>query len=602
MKKSVEKVLQKYNLKYVKKIRSTDAKMARSELLLVESSNQIKYTLKIFDSKDIDAKERFINEVKYIRFLRSFAKSRFKNFFGNIKYFSLTGNNPYYIFKFVEGEPLGRFVKDMGIKWGYFHHDNFFEFLYFLDFVSEINVNDLKDKVQKWSYRYVQKELRHYFENVPNLLPYDLYDQIQTFVDKNHNQVFRHTSLSHRDLYPENVLIKARKSKKFTFLDWEYLSLVPIGFNAAFLYLLFWRESYWKGKILSYYYHKYQEIDALKLADFVKSFRFCLIVLSTRFIYQIESFADKKSQDYQHAKVSFLSDLESSLKGDIVKPDNIKFVLTKKDLSAVASHYDVGDVKSYEIFYASKGNTVARVNTKEKSYIFRFYSNSRSESLISRELKMFKKLTEAKIKTYDVIESKSGKLFIKIRLYGRYRKVAVLSFLKGSKIKQHWAKKTAARNAGQTLRKIHDCNVIHGDYSKENILFNKSKVCGVIDFEWGRITSSKEAKLSDMAKAIALWLIDIRYKNLDEADFALTFIEGYFGYVPKRAQLEKIKMIIINKVNEQRDIYLTTIDQKQFQEKAACRRFDMVLNKINGFNRSNEISKIVPSDIKERTY
>src|SRR6185295_10597318 len=121
-------------------------------------------------------------------------------------------------------------------------------------------------------------------------------------------------------------------------------------------------------------------------------------------------------------------------------------------------------VKNYEVFYASKGNTVAKVDTGSGSYIFRFYSQSRSTSLINRELEIFEKLTDRGIKTYDVLRTAKGDIYLKYKLYGKSRRIAVLTYIHGKKIHHKWANEKSAIEVGQVLRKIHNSNIIHGDF------------------------------------------------------------------------------------------------------------------------------------------
>lgn len=579
MDRNIQAILDKYSLTVTETIRQPDDGMVRSYVLTAESAHGGKYSIKIFASKDFTARNHFIDEIHNIRCVRSRIRSKYKDWVPNIKWYSIKGDNPYYIYKYVEGEPIGRFIENFGIKWGNFRHKNFYEFLEFFGEIHKLPAEDLT--LPSWGYRVAKKELQYYFENTESLLPSDVYDKVLSFLDANQAKVFKYKNVSHRDLYPENIILKSPGSRKFCFLDWEYMSEVPIGFDAAFLYLLFWREEYWKAKIMSHYYNKYDSNGKKDTLDaFNTSFRLCLIVLAIRFLYQLETFADKTSRDYRHAHQTFLYDLQTALSGEIVKPKNIKFYLSLDDIRKVADQYGVKDVRSYTVFYASKGNTVAKVETESGLYIFRFYSQSRSVSLINRELEIFEKLTEAGIKTYDVLRTLKGDLFLQHKLYGKTRRIAVLTYIHGNKIHRKWANEKSAIEVGRTLRKIHDANVIHGDFSKENVLFIRSKVSGVIDFEWGRFTDSRKAKFNDMAKAIALWLIDIRNKQIDETIFIKEFLRGYYGEVPKgNKQMAKIKEAIINKINEERAIFLTTID-KNTKIRHLGARFDHAIEKV----------------------
>ncbi len=574
----VKAILDKYSLTETEIIRQPDNGMVRSYVITAKSAHGAEYTVKVFTSSDITAKNHFINEIHNIRRIRSKVKSKFKDWVPNIKWFSQNNEYPYYIYKYVEGEALGRFIKDYGIKWGSFRHKNFYEFLQFFDEIHKLSDESLT--LPSWGYRVARKELQFYFENTRRLLPSDTYDKVISFLDANQNKAFKYKNVSHRDLYPENIILKQPGSRKFCFLDWEYMSEVPIGFDAAFLYLLFWREEYWKAKVMSYYYNKYSEESQKHLLNaFNLSFRLCLMVLSIRFLYQINAFSDRVSSDYEHAYLSFSYDLQAALSGEIIKPKNIKFYLSLEDIRKVAEEYGIKDVKNYEVFYASKGNTVAKVDTKSGCYIFRFYSQSRSTTLISRELEIFEKLTDRGIKTYDVLRTLKGDIYLKYKLYGKVRRIAVLTYISGKKIHQKWANEKSAVEVGHVLKKIHDSNIIHGDFSKENVLFIRSKVSGVIDFEWGRFTTSSSAKFNDMAKAIALWLIDVRSKKLDEGVFVKEFLKGYYGQFPQKAKLEKIKLAVISKVNEERAIFLTTID-KNSKMRNLGKRFDHAIKKV----------------------
>lgn len=582
----VDEILKKHELKKIEWIREAGSKGIRSHVILANDVSGKKYSVKVFSSKDSLAKERFIKEIGYIRGVRSILPKRFKSWMPIIKWYSKYGESPYYIYSYIDYEQLGAFVNDFGIKWGYLKHENFKQFIDFFDVIESIDDKNLSSAPSSWGNRTARKELRYYFENVNNLLPSELYDKIVSFNDKYQNLAFKNKVLSHRDLYPENILIAKTGSSKFAFLDWEYFSFVPSGFNSAFLYLLFWREEYWKAKVFSHFYHRYaSESSSMPLKIFIASFRFCLISLGVRFLYQLEAFGDKGSDDYIHARLSFISAIEDAISGEIASPRNIKFFLDKKDVEEVSQLYGIDKVYDYEIFYASKGNTVvkvlAKIDGEKRKLIFRFYSQSRSRNLILRELNIFKKLSETDIKSYDVINSIHGELFVEYKLYGKTRRIAVLSYLEGRKIQQKWSNANASRNAGNTLRMIHDSNVIHGDFSKENVLFRKSKVSGVIDFEWGRFTASKQAKFFDLAKAIALWLVDIRGRNINDQDFVKEFILGYYGEDISKRQFKKICNAVIMKINDEKSVFMTTIDRKYASHRTLGRRFDNAIDVID---------------------
>lgn len=574
-----EKFIQinKYNL--IKIIRKPDNGAVRSYVAIITNHYGTEHIIKLFESPDAIAKARFVNEILNTRKIRGILPTRYKQFIPKILKYSLNGQNPYYIYEYFKGDPIGEFISTYGVDYGTFRHRNFNEFISFIDYIENLNIPNLQ--VSTWGSRVARKELQHYFENVKGLLPSDLYDKIETFFETHHTNITKATVYSHRDLYPENILSKSNQSTKFQFLDWEYFSNVPLGYNVAFLYLLLWREEYWKAKLFAHFYNKYESDKKLR-AEFLRTFRFCLIMLGVRFLYQIETFGRADEDTTRHAKLSFLYDIGLALSGDIVKPRNIKFFVDLHDFQKVSDAYGLGKVKKFEVFYASKGNTVVKVVTSSGDFVFRFYSNSRSKTLIKRELKIFEKLKSVGIPTYQVTRTLDNKLFLEIDLYGKVRKVAVMTYVKGKKLQRTWARYEAIVQVGEMLRKIHDQNIVHGDYSKENVLFIKSKLSGVIDFEWGRFTKSKEAKIHDLAKTIALWLIDIRNKKISDTLCVDAIIKGYFKTKISTKDLDKLMQIAVQKIENERNIFLTTADIKI--AKHSGKRFDESIEVVRTYS------------------
>jgi len=579
MDKKIEQILKKYDLRTLEYIRKPDGGIIRSHVIKCLNKGGELIALKIFDSSDSIAKERFLGELRHLKSIRPKLSAKHRSYLPKIKFYDLVGENPFYAYDFSEGKKLGSFIKDFGFTHGCFTHNNFERFIAFIDALSEIEIKD-SYKISRWSQNNARKELKYYLENTRDLFNPDLYDKILNFYDTYTNRAFKKFVFSHRDLYPENILIKEQLSNKFTFLDWEYFSKVPVGFNPAFIYLMFWREEFWKAKTFAYFYNKYEKLESGKyLSTFLDSFLFCVVILTTRFLYQMQAFADNETETVFHAKRSFLFDLNRALNRDIVKPRNVKFYIEQRDIEKVAGSFDIDKVKSYEIFYASKGNTVAKVvTTVSKKYIFRFYSDSRTRSLIKRELKIFERLRSNGIKTYLVSHTNKGRNILDINLYGKNRRIAVLSYLEGKKIARKWANGKSTANMADTLSKIHACGIIHGDFSKENVLFKRDKVSGVIDFEWGRFTRSKEVKKHDMAKAIALWMTDIRYKNISDEEFFEEFLKGYYKKDLNIESKIEILDLVRTKILAEKDIFVTTIDMTF--RKSNVRRFDDILNKL----------------------
>lgn len=579
MDKIIQSIIDKYKLTFIEYLRAPDKGIIRSHVLKCANEEGEHLILKVFESSDTYARERFINELRHVKAIRSKIPNKFKKFMPKVKFHDLEGVNPFYAYDFSEGKKLGSFITDFGITHGNFTHSNFSKFIEFVDIVGDLDLGT-EYSTSRWSINNARKEVKYYLENTKDLFSPDLYDRIINFYEDNKDKAFKKFVYSHRDMYPENILIEAPFSSKFTFLDWEYFSKVPMGFTAAFIYLMFWREEFWKAKTFAHFYNKYERLDNGKhLSAFLDSFIFCVVILSIRFLYQIQAFADKETESAFHARRSFLFDLDRALNSDIVKPRSIKFYVNEFDMQKVADEFRIGQVSSYEIFYASKGNTVAKVDTIDgHKYIFRFYSDSRTRELIKRELKIFEKLRNAGISTYEVMHTKKKRSILDINMYGKTRRVAVLSYLQGKKLLRKWANKKSALNLASTLAQIHDCDVIHGDFSKENVLFKRDKVVGVIDFEWGNFTKSKEIKKHDTAKAIALWMTDIRNKVLSDEELYEAFLEGY--YKRSLANEEKVDMLelVMAKIQAEKEIFVTTIDMST--RKTSVRRFDEILKKL----------------------
>lgn len=579
MQNKIQTILDKHKLTVIEYIRKPDGGIIRSHVIKCADEQGQTLALKVFDSEDKLARARFLDELRHVKAISAKLPSNLKSFLPKIKYFELEGDNPFYIYKFYEGNKLGSFIKDFGIGHGNFSHANFAKFINFIDVLSDVELSE-DYKLSRWSQNNARKELKYYLENTPELFNPELYDRIINFYEDKLPQTFKNFNYSHRDLYPENIIIEKQFSSRFIFLDWEYFSKVPLGFNAAFLYLMFWREEFWKAKVFSHFYNKYEDLDGGKyLHTFLESFSFCLVILAIRFLYQIQAFSDKGSDVAYHAERSFLFDLDRALKGDIIKPRNVKFYVEQRDIEKVARNFGLEGVKEYEIFYASKGNTVAKVVLENGlKYIFRFYSDSRTRELIKRELKIFEKLRSSDIKSYQVLRTSKNKDILDINLYGKNRRVAVLSYLEGKKILRKWADATSVKNLANLLRSIHSCDVVHGDFSKENVLFKRNKIAGIIDFEWGRFTKSKEVKRHDMAKAIALWLTDIRYKNIPDEDFFELFVKAYYQRELSVKEKCDILDLVSSKIQTEKDIFVTTIDMSY--RKSNVRRFDDILKKL----------------------
>jgi thiamine kinase-like enzyme len=594
----IDKYINDNKLTKITELRVPDRGLRRSFVILCDDKNLKQYCLKVFDSKDKKAKERFINEAKQTILIKKFLPRKYKSWIPTIVFSDLEAERPYFITRYVKGQNLSTFLSDYGVDRGMFKLANFKQFIKFFSEIQSLHSEKSFEGISSWGGRNIRKELNYYLPVVKNVFSDQTYDNIMQFLDASNMNLYKDLYVtSHRDLYPENVIIEKRFSNKITFLDWEYFSLVPIGYDAAFLFLLFWREEFWKAKTYAFFENMYRK-DPKNHEAFINTFKTCVVILGIRFIYQIKRFGSKEGNEYEHFIRTIIYDIENTINGVTNAPRNIKFYLNENDLNVIAREFKLGVLNDYEVFYSSKGNAVARVQVGKKNYIFRFYGDSRPVDLIMRELRIFKKLKENGISTYGTYKNKKGKVLHKVELYGRIRRVAVLSFLEGKKIQKEWADKKSAFNLGTCLRSIHNCGIIHGDFSKENVLFNRNIVCGVIDFEWGKFTKTKNMKLHDLAKALALWITDIRYKKIEDADFFISVIRGYYGISNLKLSsdlqasselteelFEKIKKICIEKINREKEIYFTTLDHMNSKPVTRFERSVEAVSRLKLYNK-----------------
>ncbi len=575
-------LLNKKKLKVVKTIREPNDGLHRSYVLIVKDPKNVKYTVKYFSSLDKNARKRFIKDIIITKHLRKHLGQKYKTHLAEMKWYSIRGPNPFFIYKYIEGETLGDFMEDYGIKWGYFKDVNFQELVNFLCRISSYkNYDPVNEYIDKYDKYVIDKEIKHYFSNNPEMFSEDKWESIKAFLEKNKNKALKSMVYSHKDLYPENFILKQKFSTNFKLVDFEQFSLVPIGFDAAFLYLLFWKEEYWQGKIYSHYYNHYKcHNDTCNKATFEMSFRYCLLILSIRMLYQLKAYGAGGRAEYHDAVTSYKTCLEKALSGTIVKPQSIKFLIGKRELQEIGDDYGIGNILDYEVFYASKGNTVVRVETKNREcYIFRLYSTRRTKSMIKREIKIIKHLKNNNIPTYNIIENKDKEIS-EYKLFNIKQIVVVLTYVSGKKILRKYSNEKSALKAGEMLKNIHNLNVVHGDYGKENVLYKKEKVTGVIDFEWGRFTKSKSAKYTDLARALMLWIIDVRSKNISDIDFIMKFIEGYLDRKPSKKELTQILERVVNKIEEERETFLGISGFREHHKGLVDNRFDHAIENI----------------------
>jgi len=549
----IRQFLIKRKLALINIVRTPDNGLIRSYVLEVSRKSK-KYAVKYFWSQDEQAKIRFEREIFFLLNKDSYPKN-IKKHLPSLKWCSNSESRGYWmILDWEKGESLGNFLEDMGIKKGKFSIEDFKK-------VQNFFGSFYKIKLQKGTYGFydmvsAKHEIWHYHQNNPEIIENYLWKRVDKFINSKH-LAFNKTIISHLDLYPENFVIQKNTLTKgtnfnFTLLDWEHVSKVPVGWDPAFLGTLFWRENIWQNVIYSEFYDKF----AGKSRIFNLSYRVCTVILCLRFMYQITAFANGKQNDDKVSFKTFLHlRLQNALSGKLVSPDDVKFLLSVKVINKILIYYNIGTFKSFALYYLSRGNTVFKVVTSEGSYIFRIYNLHRSLAQIKNELFLFKKLYDNKIPSYNTILNKKGLPYSRVYIYGLYRKVTVLSYIKGGTATRHEIKGLLLVRAGEMLKRIHLLSVSHGDYSKRNVLFCKGRISGVLDLEYGRNMSSDEELLEDLAKSVALWCMSVSLGDINIPDRVTSFLKGYWGQEFSILKMKKLLPKIIRALDIESKIH-----------------------------------------------
>lgn len=590
--KRIENILKKYKLNHVKTINKPDGGLVRSWVIVVRNNKNKQFILKALDSTDDYAKKRFVDEIKGLSILRhSLTRLAEKKLIPKIYYSNSNNDNLFFICDYFRGDPIGIFNKDFGIGLGFFNKDNFKMFLNNVIRLNTIKRTELESVTRKYDRDRAEKESKIYINELSrDISKSGMIKRIEYFLSTAHKGVFVESNsvFCQLDPYPANILINKPNGNVFKLIDWEYLGLAPIGFSPAFLFLMFWKESFWNSKIYSYFYRYYVHDRGYSEQIFNSSFRYFVVVLGLRLWYQTNGItANRKITPVKNAALNtFLHYINEAISGRIVIPSNIKFYVNKWDIQNIANIYELGTVVKYDIYYSGRGNTVAKVITEDNNaYVFRYYHKSRSALMVRRELSIYDNLNRSGLPTYKVFRPRNGSLYVETNIYGRKRRVAVLSYLNGSRIHRRWDSVSSAKSLGLMLRNIHEQGIVHNDMSKENVLFTKGKITGVIDFEWGRFTDDIKARERDLAKTIVLWLIDIRCKNMSGDVFVESLVSGYYNGLPDKKVLGRLVSQSFRQIEKERELHSNVFlkHEPELKKKHLLKRFVTASDELSKF-------------------
>ena len=105
-----------------------------------------------------------------------------------------------------------------------------------------------------------------------------------------------------------------------------------------------------------------------------------------------------------------------------------------------------------------------------------------------------------------------------------------LSFINGNRPKMNV---TIAKKAGGILTKLHNADIIHGDFTVANLLLNKSGLY-VIDFGLGFFSNDIEDKAVDVLTML---------KSSDSEKLKRAFLSGYRNYKKFDEVMKRIKIV-----------------------------------------------------------
>lgn len=160
--------------------------------------------------------------------------------------------------------------------------------------------------------------------------------------------------------------------------------------------------------------------------------------------------------------------------------------------------------------------------------------NSLDKSIRTRRTKKELKLLEKASKIINVPLPENNKENNKI----------IMPFIKGKKLSEHLDSlknsKEICEKIGESIRKLHENNIIHGDLTTSNIILDDEGKVWFIDFGLGYISHKIEDKAVDL-HLIKQALEAKHYKNHES--FWKEIKKGYKIYPESKKVLERLKAV-----------------------------------------------------------
>jgi N6-L-threonylcarbamoyladenine synthase/protein kinase Bud32 len=105
-------------------------------------------------------------------------------------------------------------------------------------------------------------------------------------------------------------------------------------------------------------------------------------------------------------------------------------------------------------------------------------------------------------------------------IYGMGEFELLMNFVEGVLLRELMEKKNVSKiiqTLGEELARMHELNIVHGDFTTANVIVNKSKPC-IIDFGLGGFSQDVEEKATDVL---------LMKKSLGDEKLFQSFLTGY---------------------------------------------------------------------------
>ncbi len=532
------------------------------------SKSEIKFTKnKSYKTAHLNLVEKEYNVIKILSNYKQFKKHLPKNVNLNQNTLSYT---------YIKGEIAGYYLTDFGYKEGLFTRQSFNNFINFHLNLSKIKDQKLIGIAHKYNYQQALAELTHYKKHNPEILTSTQWKKLFKKVANNKN-IFdqQNLVLSQFDLYPENILIT---DDEFKIIDWESLAYLPSAFIPAFFNLLFWREKIWRDLSIKIFIDSYHST-----LIFEKSFSIFTLILAVRFIYQIRAYS--KINDTTNSAINwFYKNIDTYLGQDEIKVEDVRFLMQESFISALSNAHNLGNLQKYFVYEKSFSNVVTYFKTNKGEYILKLFNPTKTQVEFNNEISIINHLKTNELPVYNIIKTPELASIHTVRSFGYDRMYYVAEYISGVELDRHSFSVEHIKQMGNMLACIHNLNVVHGDFSKRNLIFNAEKLIGVLDFEYSKfIKNDNNEFYKDLAHSLVLLCISYSAQYIPYTERLQIFLKSYFETI----QLSKK----INKIDLQNLLIYFAIDEKEkylkLNPKGDMSKYDLIVGFLTNFQLKN---------------